>query len=195
MSASRAFMFRGTPTCRARSASRRFVSLVTKPSASIKVGVGRFVQAARLPGATPRLELLLADRKRQQAVAHGLCGAVAFVDQRRRRRQSSEPYFSSGTSMTTSAEAIARRVEARIIASRVVAGHAEHRVAHALTIREIPDVDGDHAAGSHRLHDIGRHVVHGAAIDRAPVRSPAWAERSAAGTWWRASRPRESRCA
>ena len=35
------------------------------------------------------------------------------------RRQSSDPYFSSGTLMTTSAAVMARRVDARIIASSV----------------------------------------------------------------------------
>ncbi len=74
--------------------------------------------------------------------------------------------------MTTSAAVMARRVDARIIASSVFPATPSMRVAHALAIGEIADVDGDHVGGSHRLHDVRRHVVHGAAVDRAPGRSP-----------------------
>ncbi len=47
-------------------------------------GRRQIFQAASLPGAAPRLERLFADRIRQQPIAHGLRGAVAFVNQRRR---------------------------------------------------------------------------------------------------------------
>ena len=47
----------------------------------MKAGGGSSLQAARLAGAAPRLELLFADGERQQLIAHGLGRAVALVNQ------------------------------------------------------------------------------------------------------------------
>ena len=89
-------------------------------SASMKAGGGSSLQAARLTAAAPRLELRFAHGERQQLIAHRLGGPVALVNQRRRPAANRAIHTSpSGTLMTTSAAAMARRVDARIIASRV----------------------------------------------------------------------------
>ena len=70
--------------------------------------------------------------------------------------------------MTTSAEARACFVFARIIASSV-APASPSIGADGLAVGEVADVDGNHAVGAHLPDDVGGDVVHGAAVDQQPA--------------------------
>ena len=81
------------------------------------------------------------------------------------RRQSRLAKPSRGGLMTMSAAVMEARVARLHHDVDRLAHQPQHRTTDRARVSHVPDVDGDDDVGAHAAHDVGRHVVHRAAVD------------------------------